>query len=260
VNDRRHRPPLAIDERSTLDGKFAGPETANPGRRPRSKSEIREIENALEEWLTIQRMDSAAIAGALAQVSATAKADFTASTLKYWEARFKSGDKRALLTVLCFCLGIGVPIPDWLSGALLEACHSLPDSWDDVFGSPLPPSEKANRHAEPARRDKQIQELVYLRVREIGKPIYKAFEYVGNESGMSNDAVRTMYYEYRNSCLTTFRQHPFLREIVDLVKQHEGAGLRDGQIAKELQEMRDRLRQGPQRLRRRRRKSRPVRR
>jgi hypothetical protein len=222
-------------------------------RRPKSKN--REIENAIEDWLKIQRMDPVAVTSALAQVSAAAKSDFTTLALKHQEERFKSGDKRALLIALPLCLAVsGTSIPDWLREALLQACHSLPDCWDDVFGSPLPP----NRHVDAARRDKLMQDLVYLRVREI-KQVTKAFEVVGNECGMSKDAVRTMYYDYLKSRREKFIQHPFLREIVDLVKRHEMARLRDGQIAKELQELCDHLHRGRQRVRRRRRKSRPAR-
>src|SRR4029079_17474003 len=61
------------------------------------------------------------------------------------EAAFKKGDKAALLRALNMCLAVKMEVPEWACMAFLDAFHSHPKTWDDVFGRPL------QKGAQPAK-------------------------------------------------------------------------------------------------------------
>jgi hypothetical protein len=120
--------------------------------------------------------------------------EFVAPDLKDLEARFFAGDKRALFEALVICIGWAIHLPLWVEDEFLAAIHSLPKSWDDVFGRPLPKGTSTKK----ARLWREIQLPLYLRVRELharGDPIDDdLFERVGKKFEISGSTAKRIYY------------------------------------------------------------------
>jgi len=111
------------------------------------------------------------------------------------ERKFRDGDKTELLQVMNLCVSLRMPFPGWVRIAFLTATSSLPRSWDDVFGRPLPKGKNPNKE----RLWIRVQVPLYLRVQELharGKPIDEdMFKVVGKELGISGGTANRIYYE-----------------------------------------------------------------
>lgn len=59
--------------------------------------------------------------------------------------QFAAGDKSALLLTMTTCANMGLPVPRWVTSALLDIHTNPPKSWDDVFGPPLLPKGRGQR-------------------------------------------------------------------------------------------------------------------
>ena len=93
--------------------------------------------------------------------------EFSERFLEKGRERYEAGHKYELLYCLNYCVGNGLPIPDWLKQAFERACTDVHmyrvKSWDDVFGKPL----KKGHRLETERRNMEIAFPLYQRIRKL---------------------------------------------------------------------------------------------
>jgi hypothetical protein len=119
--------------------------------------------------------------------------------LEQLQRQYEDGDVAKLPEALTLCLAIGLPIPDWLRDAFLEATRCVWShevaSWDDVFGKPL---KKGEQQAAAARRYKlanPVWQRVMDRIHRAGEKVDKElFERVGEEFGIKGTLAAQLYY------------------------------------------------------------------
>ena len=112
--------------------------------------------------------------------------------------QYRAGQKDKLLEVIGMSFIHGVPPPQWAQEAFVEACQSMPNSWDDVFGPPV----SKGKSAKAARRDSASGPRVITaveRARKQGTKFPEAFDEAAKspelrEYGLSGAKVREIYY------------------------------------------------------------------
>jgi hypothetical protein len=112
--------------------------------------------------------------------------------------QYHAGQKEKLLEVIGMSFIHGVPPPQWAREAFVEAYQSTPNSWDNVFGPPVP----KGKSAKAARRERASGPRVITaatRIRKQGTKFPEAFDEAAkspelSEYGLSGAKVREIYY------------------------------------------------------------------
>jgi hypothetical protein len=112
--------------------------------------------------------------------------------------QYRAGQKDRLLEVIGISFIHGVLPPPWAREALNEAFQSTPNSWDDVFGRPIP----KGKSAKAARRERATGPRVITaveRARKRGTKFPQAFDEAAkspelSEHELSGAKVREIYY------------------------------------------------------------------
>jgi hypothetical protein len=184
----------------------------------------------LKDLAKAATLDGVAIASAVAAAPPSAKAAFVSKAvqpaLRRLEARIlKHEDKRELLKAVAVCFAMEVPVPSWLSEAFLDAYHSVPRSWDDVFGRPTPRRKSSNAE----RRYKKIRFKLYNNVEERharGQPKdNELFAAVGKDFGISRATAARCYEKFLKEFKGKNLQHPYLQHIVGMLAPAQTAPL-----------------------------------
>jgi hypothetical protein len=109
------------------------------------------------------------------------------------EAAFKKGDKAALLRTINMCLAVKMEVPKWACVAFLDAFHSHPRTWDDVFG---PPVQKGAQQAK-LRKYKSLGPPLVSYARDLmaqGEPCdERLMEPVGKKFNVSGSTARRIF-------------------------------------------------------------------
>jgi len=112
---------------------------------------------------------------------------------------YRSGDRRALMTALMWCMRNGWAIPAWIKRAMLKADALNPKSWDEALGSPTPKGQHHHR----LTREKMVSFILYSKIEKLRKdrrPVGQGlFEEVGKKFGMSGSLARNLYYKEKKS-------------------------------------------------------------
>ena len=160
---------------------------------------------------------------------------------RFWEIRYRHGDKAALLNAIGTSFMASVEPPLWARVEFVKILGSTPDSWDDVFG---PPVEKG-KSAKAARRERESGPKVITavnRARERGTKFPEAFDEAAQspelrEYRLSGAKVREIYYgsmrQIRNNapavlaarCWEDGLAISIILELRDLVRRFQKAGL-----------------------------------
>jgi hypothetical protein len=112
--------------------------------------------------------------------------------------QYRAGQKDRLFEVIGMSFIHGVLPPQWAREAFVEACQSTPNSWDDVFGRPVP----KGKSPKAARREVVSGPRVITaveRARKQGTKFPEAFDKAAknpelSEYGLSGAKVREIYY------------------------------------------------------------------
>ena len=134
------------------------------------------------------------------------------------ERDFRAGDKASLFQAMVVCLTTELPFPiwKWAADAFIEACQSLPDSWDDVFGPPVPKGKQASR----VRRYKSLGPPLVFYARQLmadGAPNDEhLMKRVGKKFNVSGGTARRIFDETREIAVFTW-------EINELARTELGA-------------------------------------
>jgi hypothetical protein len=176
----------------------------------------------LKDFAKAGSMDGTAIAAAVDAVAdmapVTEKTDFIRKmiepALERLKARLDARDKRALLEALDVCFAVDIPVPSWLREAFSGAYHSVPKTWDDAFGRPVPKGKGTGK----TRRFKEIRYKLYVSIEERhargeakDNELFKA---VGNDFGISRATAARNYRQFCKDFEGKDFQHPFLQRIV----------------------------------------------
>ena len=120
--------------------------------------------------------------------------------LKECQRKYESGQRKALMEAIWWCIREGWPAPPWLRDAFNEAFCTAQKSWDEVFDPPIP--KGAHRH----RRDRNwkigfrlAERIEFLHEKERRSITQGLFEEVGKEFGVSGSVARDLYYEEKRS-------------------------------------------------------------
>lgn len=138
--------------------------------------------------------------------------------LSYWSdirilnslyEEYLSGDKDAIMRALTTCIFSGLPLPAWLSSALIDSINKVrcytAKSWDDVLGRPH--SKGTNLVAKRKKLLKSFQ--VYQKITEIKEVTPKVpidaglFETVGRIFGLGKTLAEEYYYHTKKSINVT---------------------------------------------------------
>jgi hypothetical protein len=189
----------------------------------------------LKDFAKAASMDEAAIAAAVAAVAdmapVTEKADFIRKmiepALERLKARLDARDKRALLEALDVCFAVDIPVPSWLREAFSGAYHSVPKTWDDPFGRPVPKGKGTGK----TRRFKEIRYKLYVSIEERhaqGKAKdNELFRAVGNDFNISRPTAERYYRRFCKDFEGKDFQHPFLQRIVRRLVSEQTAPIVD---------------------------------
>jgi hypothetical protein len=186
---------------------------------------------ALKDFAKAASMDGAAIAAAVAMTPRTEKADFVGKmiqpALERLKARLHAGDKRGLLEALAICFAVETPVPSWLTEAFLGAYHSVPKTWDDVFGRPRPKGHSVAK----ARRNKEIRFKLYCRVEERHArgeaKDNELFADIGKEFRISRATAQRYYRQFCEAFEGKEFQHPYLQSVVESLVPRQTAPIAD---------------------------------
>jgi hypothetical protein len=115
-----------------------------------------------------------------------------------WMKQYNHGHKRRLLEIIGMCLMHRVPPPEDAREEFLRVCQSMPDSWDDVFGPPVPKGKSAKAARRRAANRPQVIKVVG-RLRKQGTKFPAVFDEAAEspelrEFKLSGSTVREMYY------------------------------------------------------------------
>ena len=105
------------------------------------------------------------------------------------ERAFRIGQKGALLAVVATHTRVNELIPEWARCALLEAYHSSPKSWDDVFGKPK--NDKWRRDEEVAVAT-EATKMIRHEGRKVDADLF--FKDLGDRLGMKAGTAKRRYY------------------------------------------------------------------
>jgi hypothetical protein len=108
---------------------------------------------------------------------------------KACERAFRMGEKGALLAAVAMHTRVNEPVPEWARSALLEAYHSSPKSWDDVFGRPA--NEKWRRDEEVAVTN-EAAKMIRREGRKVDADLF--FKDLGDRLGMTAGTAKRRYY------------------------------------------------------------------
>lgn len=133
------------------------------------------------------------------------------------EAQYKSGDKAALIEAIYMCANAEIPLLQWIEKAFRRGYQQVlslnlqSNSWDDVFGKPLPKGS----HLNALKKHRNMRPVVWGEVRKLInagiinkkgvttlRPIDSGlFEEVGKKLGLGKTLTEDLYYEFKNNFL-----------------------------------------------------------
>jgi hypothetical protein len=124
---------------------------------------------------------------------------------RFWEIRYRHGDKAALLEAIGTSFLASVEPPLWARVEFIKISKSIPDSWDDVFDPPV----GKGKSAKAARRDKESGPKVITavtRARKRGIKFPEAFDEAAkslelSEYELSGAKVRDIYHGSRGKAI-----------------------------------------------------------
>lgn len=110
---------------------------------------------------------------------------------------------RALMSALYACAESEIAMPFWVAHNFRERIFDIEfgrvsrNSWDEVFGLPLPKGTHMNRRRRRALAGPHIANAVDQAIRNGSAVGPELFERVGREQGVGKTVAEELYYEYR---------------------------------------------------------------